>query len=77
MQYVMSVKWIVGAEVLSWCWWISRYYRTTLVAIDGSLMTKTYIDKVLKPLIPLFLCQHSNFNLFQQDNACPLSGKLI
>ena len=58
---------------------ITCHYRTTLVVIDGSLLTKIYIDKVLKPLIPLFLCQHSNFKLFQQDNAwkANLSGRRI
>ena len=27
MQYVMSVKWSVGPEVVSWCWWLVNKFE--------------------------------------------------
>ena len=51
--------------------WISGWYHTDLVVIQGSLTEVCYRDQILSPHVQPFMTTHKYVEMFQQDNAHP------
>lgn len=56
---------------------ISSNHRTNLIVINGNLMAQRYIEEVLRPSVIPSLCRHQDVDVFQQDNACTHSTRVI